>query len=78
MTSTSIYQLFVGIDIAAATFTATWMQLRQPAVRPLTLEQTPSGFSLFQQRLQATGVSPVATLVVLEATGSCWIALEAV
>jgi transposase len=75
MTSAPIYHLFVGIDIAAATFTTTWMHQGQPAVRPLTLEQTASGFTTLQHRLQATGVTPATTLVVLEATGSYWITL---
>ncbi|MDQ5854633.1 MAG: IS110 family transposase [Chloroflexota bacterium] len=44
-------------------------------MRPLTLEQTPQGFATLQQRLQATGVLPTATLVVLEATVSYWITL---
>ncbi len=75
MTPAPSYQLFVGIDIAAATFTVTWTRAGAPTMRPLTLEQTPQGFATLQQRLQATGVLPTATLVVLEATGSYWITL---
>ena len=75
MTSASNYQLFVGIDIAAATFTVTWTNAGVPTMRPLTLDQTPQGFSTLQQRLQATGIDPAATLIVLEATGSYWITL---
>ena len=69
------YQLFVGIDIAAATCTVVWTQGGVPSMRPLTLDQTPQGFRTLQQRLQATGVAPAATLIVLEATGSYWITL---
>ncbi len=69
------YQLFVGVDIAARTFTATWIRPDAAPRRPLTLEQTPSGFSALQQHLQATGIPPAATLVVLEATGTYWITL---
>jgi hypothetical protein len=39
------YQLFVGVDIAAATFTATWSPDAQPTPRPLTFKQTPPGFA---------------------------------
>ena len=69
------YQLYVGVDIAAASFDASWLQ---PAGRPTsaqTYPQTSAGFATFQQQLQATGVAPEVTLVVLEATGSYWAAL---
>ena len=75
MTVPPTYQLFVGIDIAAATFTVVWTHGGAPNMRPLTLDQTPQGFLALQQRLQATNVAPAATLVVLEATGSYWITL---
>jgi len=42
---------------------------------PCTGDQTPAGFVAFQRRIQATTVSPAATLVVLEATGNSWVAL---
>ena len=67
--------LFVGVDIAAATFTTTWSRDAQPAVRPLTFNQTPTGFAAFQQQLDQTDISPNATLIVMEATGSYWITL---
>ncbi|NTU81425.1 MAG: IS110 family transposase, partial [Chloroflexales bacterium] len=41
----------------------------------VSFEQTEAGFATFQQRLGTTGVAPSATLVVVEATGSYWIAL---
>jgi len=69
------YQLFVGVDIAAKTFTATWGTDATPTVKPSTFPQTPAGFATLQQHLQATGVAPERTLVVLEATGSYWITL---
>ena len=69
------YQLFVGVDIAAATFTAAWTAGGRPPSTPRTFAQTPVGFASFQQQLQATGVPPAATLVVLEATSSYWVAL---
>jgi transposase len=70
-----VYQLFAGVDIAAATFTATWSRDAQSAVRPMTFPQTPAGFAAFQQQLDQTGIAPAATLIVMEATGSYWITL---
>ena len=72
---THSYHLFVGVDIAAATFTATWAADPTNAPSARTFAQTPDGFAAFQHALAATGVAPAATLVVLEATGSYWIAL---
>jgi transposase len=69
------YHLFVGVDIAAATFTAAWTPPGRSPSPPRTFDQTPTGFAAFQQHLQATDVPPAATLVVLEATGSYWVAL---
>ncbi|MDQ5853899.1 MAG: transposase, partial [Chloroflexota bacterium] len=43
--------------------------------RAVTFSQSPAGFAAFQQQLQATGVAPAQTLIVLEATGSYWVAL---
>ena len=71
----SRYRLFVGVDIAAATFTAVWREAGVAPSRPLTLEQTPQGFAALDARLRATGHAATATLIVLEATGSYWVAL---
>ena len=70
-----VYRLFVGVDIAAATATVAWRLPGAPITRPITLEQTPSGFAQLHARLQATGIATIDTLVVLEATGSYWITL---
>jgi transposase len=79
------YRCFVGIDIAATSFTATWttsstmgtIGSMQP--RAVTFSQNPSGFAALQQQLQAilaaAAVPTAQTLVVMEATGSYWIAL---
>lgn len=67
--------LFVGIDIAAATLTAAWMASTGKPSSPVTLEQTPNGFTTLQRRLQATGVEPAHTLVVIEATSTYWMAV---
>ena len=69
------YQLYVGVDIAAETFTAAWLPPGGTPAAPLTREQTPAGFAALQQRLQATGARSAETLVVLEATGNYWVAL---
>jgi transposase len=39
------YRLFVGVDIAAATLTAVWTAPAASPSRPLTLDQTPGGFT---------------------------------
>ncbi len=69
------YGLFVGVDIAAATATVAWQAPGAPVNRPVTIEQTPAGFAALQQRLLATGRAPAEILVVMEATGSYWLAL---
>src|SRR3954451_12927566 len=69
------YQLYVGIDIAAESFVAAWLAPSGKPGTPFTGEQTPAGFAALQRRLQATAAPPAATLVVLEATGSYWVAL---
>ncbi len=72
---TASYQLYVGIDIAATTFTAAWMLPGASPTPPVTYPQRPEGFASLQRHLAATGSAPAATLVVLEATGSYWVAL---
>src|SRR3712207_2668026 len=37
------YHLFVGVDIAVKTFTATWGTDATPTVKPSTFPQTPAG-----------------------------------
>ena len=68
--SSPAYRCFVGVDIAAASFTAIWSTDGTMLPRAVTFAQTPTGFAAFQQQLQATGVTPAQTLIVLEATGS--------
>ena len=72
------YRLYVGIDIAAATAPASWLGPDGPGpgpAAPLTLEQTAAGFGQLRRRLRATGVPAAETLVVMEATGTYWMAL---
>jgi len=42
------YQLFVGVDIAAQTFTTVWMPPDASPGRPVTLDQTPQGLAALQ------------------------------
>jgi transposase len=67
------YELFVGVDIAAATVTVAWQTPKQKPSKPLTIEQTPDGFSVLHQRLMKTGAKAQQILVVLEATGIYWL-----
>lgn len=69
------FDLFVGVDIAAATFTATYALGDGPLAKPQTYPQTARGFAAFQQHLEMTKLPPARTLVVLEATGSYWVSL---
>src|SRR3712207_1411483 len=68
-------RLFVGVDIAARSFVAVWGTSPDALQRAHTFAQTPDGFASFQQHLQATAIAPMETLVVMEATGSYWVAL---
>lgn len=65
----------VGVAIAADTCTAAWLPADGTVSAPLTRDQTPAGVVALQQRLAATRVTPDATLVVMAATGSYWVAL---
>ena len=69
------HKLFVGVDIAAATATVAWQTPGGPVARPLTIDQTPQGYTRLQQRLLALGYPPAEILVVMEATGSYWMSL---
>lgn len=69
------YRLFVGVDIAARSFAASWITCACPPARALTFAQTPDGFTAFQERLCSLDLPPAQTLLVLEATGSYWVAL---
>lgn len=70
----SPFTMFVGVDIAATTFVASWARAHQAPERARSFSQTPSGFAAFQS-FSATFGHPQETLVVLEATGSYWVRL---
>jgi transposase len=69
------YQLYVGIDVAATSFTAAWTTDGSPSERARTFGQTPDGFAALQEQLRVSGVPPAQTLIVVEATGSYWVTL---
>jgi transposase len=69
------YLLFVGVDIAAATATVSWMTPGAAPARPVTIEQTADGFASLERRLLATGAPPARILVVMEASGVYWLGL---
>ena len=48
-------RLFVGVDIAARTAVAAWIVPGEPVTRPITIEQSASGFLTLQDCLLATG-----------------------
>jgi transposase len=73
--TSSSYHLFVGVDVAAATFSACWTASSSERERPVTLSNSSDGSTRLCEQLLATGVAPAATLVALEATSSYWVAL---
>ena len=73
--ATHSYRLFVGIDVAARTFTVASLRMGETSSRALTLDQTPSGFASLQSHLLALEPDPSAILVVIEATGTYWMRL---
>jgi transposase len=70
-----VYQLFVGVDVAASSFAASWTQAGSAIERARSFAQSPDGFAAFLAALASTAVEPAKTLIVLEATGSYWITL---
>ncbi len=67
--------LYVGIDIAARSFTASFLTTDSLPSKPRTFDQSPAGFVKLHSVLQAPSIAPTDTLVVLEATGSYWVSL---
>jgi transposase len=68
------YELYVGIDVAAETFVASWLAPEGRPTPPVSGEQTAAGFAALMHRLRGTAVPPAAALVVLEATSAYWVA----
>lgn len=47
--TSSSYQVFVGVDSAAKTAMAAWLCPGEPISRPISIEQTPTGFAAAAQ-----------------------------
>ncbi len=75
MAAHSEYHWFVGVDIAAESFTATCCDRTSSPAHLRTFPQTFAGYAAFQQYLHALPPDPATILVVLEATGSYWVTL---
>lgn len=67
-----MYHNYVGIDVAVATFTAAWQT--DSEWHDTTLDQRRSDYARLVHRLRQVA-SPDETLVVLEVTGTYWLAL---
>lgn len=72
MTETTERNLYVGIDIAAKTFTVAWGMQTQQIGKAQTFNQTKTGYKKLVKALKATGYAPNEVLVVLEATSTYW------
>lgn len=64
--------LFVGIDIAARSFSAAWGTDPKQIVPTQTFPQTRAGRSKLLRALEAVGFPPDRVQVVMEATGTYW------
>ena len=79
MSTKPSYRLCVGVDIAYRTFTAaSLVPGSKPQRAPKAFEQTSQGFEHFESHLLSSGIEPDAALIVMEATGSYWVALATV
>ena len=71
-----VFERYTGVDIAAKDFTAAIMSPGgKPKLEPKPFGQTGDGFQHFIQRLREQGVPASSHLIVMEATGSYWVAL---
>lgn len=71
------FQQFVGIDIAAKSFTASILK-NEPNAQPQrsqTFQQSPADFIQFEKYLRSTGFAPAQMLLVMEATSTYWLKL---
>lgn len=71
----SLTTTFVGVDVAAESFTVVWQRSDTSPTRPVTFEQSTAGYTALQEQLCGTGAPPAEIHVVMEATSSYWIAL---
>jgi len=73
--SSSPHKLFVGIDVAARTFSAAWGSNGNMVGSAYEFEQKQDDYKKLVGRLQATGHALHSVLVVIEATGTYWMRL---
>ena len=66
------YSQYVGIDVAANSFTAAWGTSVGEIEPAAEFEQKQADYRRLVAKLKATGHEPTRTLVVLEATGTYW------
>jgi transposase len=69
------YQLFVGIDIAAASASVACATDPRSVAPAFTIAQTPAGFADLVAHLRRQHLPAAAVLVVLEATNTYWMSL---
>jgi transposase len=71
------YQQFVGVDIAAKSFSVALLTDTPKALpqSSRSFEQAAPDFAKFEKYLRAGGLAPAASLIVLEATSTYWISL---
>ena len=70
-------QLYVGIDIAAATVTAAWGTSPTEIGPAYEFEQKQVAYQRLVSQLKASGYPPAQMLVVIEATGTYWMRVAA-
>jgi transposase len=70
------FECYTGVDIAAQDFTAaTMLAGAKPKPEAKPFPQTATGFQQFKERLLLQKVAATSHLIVMEATGTYWIAL---
>jgi transposase len=70
-----VYQLYVGIDIAARSFSAVLLISNNQPQKAEDFKQTEQDFARFEAKLAAVNPTPAEILVVMEATGTYWVRL---
>ena len=69
------FQLFVGIDVAARTFSVAWSANGSEFSAAYEFEQNQKDYKRFLDKLKMVGAPRESTLVILEATGTYWMRL---
>jgi transposase len=69
------YNLYVGIDIAAASASIAVSRRAGVIEETFNIKQNEAGFAKLQERLREQASDPTSVLVVMEATGTYWMRL---